>query len=62
MENGNCEHYCSGNCRRVGCNCECGEWHNHNVKPNLYTLVEKREWQEFVDLIVEPFVTAYAKK
>lgn len=23
----NCEHPCSGNCRRVGCNCECGEWH-----------------------------------
>lgn len=23
----NCNHQCSGNCRRVGCNCECGEWH-----------------------------------
>ncbi len=23
----NCEHICSGNCRRVGCNCECGEYH-----------------------------------
>ena len=23
----NCEHICSGNCRRVGCNCDCGEWH-----------------------------------
>ena len=23
----NCDHICSGNCRRVGCNCECGEWH-----------------------------------
>ena len=22
-----CDHICSGNCRRVGCNCECGEWH-----------------------------------
>lgn len=22
-----CEHICSGNCRRVGCNCECGEFH-----------------------------------
>lgn len=22
-----CEHICSSNCRRVGCNCECGEWH-----------------------------------
>jgi len=23
----NCRHICSGNCRRVGCSCECGEWH-----------------------------------
>jgi hypothetical protein len=22
-----CHHQCSGNCRRVGCNCECGEFH-----------------------------------
>jgi hypothetical protein len=22
-----CEHVCSGNCRRVGCNCKCGEFH-----------------------------------
>lgn len=22
-----CEHMCTGNCRRVGCNCECGEFH-----------------------------------
>lgn len=24
----NCNHQCTGNCRRVGCNCECGEWHH----------------------------------
>jgi len=22
-----CEHQCSGNCRREGCNCLCGEYH-----------------------------------
>lgn len=22
-----CEHKCSGNCRRNGCNCKCGEYH-----------------------------------
>jgi hypothetical protein len=22
-----CDHVCSGNCRRIGCNCECGEFH-----------------------------------
>ena len=26
-----CDHVCSGNCRRVGCNCECGEWHNEEM-------------------------------
>ncbi len=24
----NCNHVCSGNCRRVGCSCLCGEWHD----------------------------------
>lgn len=23
-----CEHLCTGNCRREGCNCQCGEWHD----------------------------------
>jgi hypothetical protein len=22
-----CEHQCTSNCRREGCNCECGEFH-----------------------------------
>jgi hypothetical protein len=22
-----CEHQCSSNCRREGCNCKCGEYH-----------------------------------
>lgn len=22
-----CNHSCSGNCRREGCNCNCGEYH-----------------------------------
>jgi hypothetical protein len=22
-----CDHVCSGNCRRTGCNCGCGEFH-----------------------------------
>ncbi len=25
--NNTCEHQCTSNCRRVGCNCECGEYH-----------------------------------
>lgn len=24
-----CDHICTGNCRREGCNCDCGgEWHD----------------------------------
>ena len=25
-----CKHVCSGNCRRVGCNCQCGEFHQES--------------------------------
>jgi hypothetical protein len=24
-----CEHKCTSNCRRVGCNCNCGEYHTY---------------------------------
>lgn len=24
----NCVHACTSNCRREGCNCECGEYHD----------------------------------
>lgn len=30
-EDNDCDHVCSGNCRRVGCNCLCGEWHKQSV-------------------------------
>ena len=23
----NCDHICTSDCRREGCNCDCGEWH-----------------------------------
>lgn len=23
----NCDHDCTSNCRREGCNCDCGEYH-----------------------------------
>jgi len=26
-----CDHTCTSNCRREGCNCACGEW--HEVEP-----------------------------
>ena len=25
-----CDHLCTSNCRREGCNCECGEYHNED--------------------------------
>ena len=27
MDSNPCGHACTSNCRRVGCNCECGEYH-----------------------------------
>ena len=42
-----CEHVCSGNCRREGCNCECGEFHLEKDtlleidSPSLDYLLEK---------------------
>jgi hypothetical protein len=26
-----CDHVCSGNCRRTGCNCGCGEFHQETT-------------------------------
>mgnify|MGYP001582168619 CR=1 FL=1 len=28
MKHPNCFHKCNSNCRRVGCNCLCGEFHD----------------------------------
>ena len=28
MTHPNCDHSCTSNCRREGCNCECGEFHD----------------------------------
>ena len=28
MTHPECEHDCTSNCRREGCNCECGEYHD----------------------------------
>ncbi len=31
----NCDHQCSGSCRREGCNCVCGEWHGEVTEDEL---------------------------
>lgn len=33
-----CNHQCTSNCRREGCNCLCGEWHGtyeEETQPDL---------------------------
>jgi len=41
-----CDHLCSGNCRREGCECQCGEWHLTNEDKNeLYKEIFV-EWLE----------------
>ena len=43
QNNMSCEHKCSGNCRRIGCHCSCGEWHvSKENKLNLPTT----KWSE----------------
>lgn len=29
VEKVECHHICTSNCRRQGCNCKCGEWHEY---------------------------------
>ena len=31
-----CGHQCSGNCRRVGCECSCGEFHSPSGKKIVF--------------------------
>lgn len=31
---GMCDHVCTSNCRREGCNCECGEFHGEDKDPD----------------------------
>ena len=40
-----CDHMCSSNCRRVGCNCDCGEWHNENDK-ELEWVGTGKQWRQ----------------
>ena len=30
-----CDHMCTSDCRRDGCNCACGEWHNEELIDKL---------------------------
>lgn len=61
-----CEHVCSGNCRRVGCNCECGEFHGYYeedeqdaqrgldwTKKNLAEALNRPDFKEFIDKAVK---------
>lgn len=44
-EKGECQHICSGNCRLVDCNCECGEcgeWHCEDCHDT--GIISKTEW------------------
>ena len=47
----NCTHQCTSDCRRVGCNCDCGEFHedirqhvvNEVIKAQLELTTEKSQ-------------------
>ncbi len=38
----NCEHVCSSDCRREGCECECGPSHQEGTFKTIETLVEEK--------------------
>ena len=40
-----CNHMCSSNCRKEGCNCECGNYHEPS-KPKMEFIGTKKEWQD----------------
>ena len=35
MTHPNCDHDCTSNCRREGCNCLCGEYHDSMTKDDI---------------------------
>lgn len=42
-EVGYCEHQCTSNCRRVGCNCQCGEFHEEDKNIQFTNWVEDNQ-------------------
>lgn len=36
-----CDHICTSNCRREGCNCDCGEWHEDQPAKVVNELTER---------------------
>ncbi len=42
-----CDHICTSNCRREGCNCDCGEYHNED---GIYEDDEEEEVDEAYEL------------
>lgn len=49
----NCEHMCSGNCRREGCNCLCGEWHDGLSKEELVEYLSENDLPFSVDEFIK---------
>lgn len=57
MTHPNCFHLCSGNCRRVGCNCLCGEFHDtlnqselDEIQEDTTSMEEKLEALEYIPI------------
>lgn len=61
METNYCDHICSGNCRREGCNCECGEFHNEDGIPKCPDCEGTGEVSDGVDNIMPCHCVLIAK-
>lgn len=43
MTHPNCEHQCSGRCRREGCNCLCGEFHDTLDQDEVNEIIKEQK-------------------
>ena len=39
-----CDHICTSDCRRKGCNCSCGEFHDDGEDLVKEIMVEIKDW------------------
>ena len=51
MTHPNCDHSCTSECRRSGCNCLCGEFHDSMTQDEVLEAVKGDLWETRVDTV-----------
>lgn len=63
MTHPNCDHGCTSNCRREGCNCLCGEYHDSMTQDEIIEALkdEVRDTQiDTVKMLLRMYVQGHA--